>query len=76
MAATSKLVTNFAGATTRSAIAKIGMGYSLNTYPETQSTEHSCQILMRPTSGAVLACELQGQCRGMYRVSRAYDENP
>ena len=76
MAAQSKLITNFAGSTTKSNIAKVGLGYSLNMYPETQSTEHSCTILMRPTSGAVLACELQGQCRGMYRVSRAYDENP
>lgn len=74
MASSCKLVQNIAGHTSRSNIAKVGLSYSLNMYQETQDDEHSCNLLMRSIDGMNLACSLDGECRGMYRVSRGYDE--
>lgn len=74
-----KLVQNIAGSTSRSNIAKVGIGYSLNMYSETQDiSEHSCQLLMRPIQGTVDTeiNNLAGECRGLYRVSRGYNNKP
>ena len=79
MASRCMLVQNIAGATTRSNIVKVGLGDSLNMYPETQDLNtHSCQVLMRSADGEALFTdyEFDGICRGMYRVSRGYDGNP
>lgn len=72
------LVQNIAGALSRSNIVKVGLGDSLNMYPETQSpTEHSTSLLMRSIDGArVFADGLEGKCRGLYRVSRSYWNTP
>lgn len=65
-----KLIQNIAGGTTRSNIAKVGLGYSLNMYPETQDTSaHSCSILNRSIYGTSLAIELDGKCRGLFYTS-------
>ena len=73
------LVQNIAGQMSRSNIVKVGLGDCINMYQETQNpTEHSTQLLMRSASGARTFCpdELDGKCRGMYRVSRGPDGNP
>ena len=67
------LVQNIAGGLTRSNIVKVGLGDSVNMYPETQNiTEHSTQLLMRSADGESLFVQnqLNGKCRGMFRVSR------
>lgn len=72
-----KLVQNIAGSITKSNLAKVGLGESVNMYMERQNpTEHSCELLMRTINGTVQAAEIQGKCRGMYRVSRGYEERP
>ena len=47
-------------------------------FPEIQqnSDEKSTSIVMRTIQGEVLAQNIQGKCRGMYRVSRGYDNKP
>lgn len=77
MANSNKLIENIAGSITRSNLAKVGLGESTNMYVETQNpTEHSCSILMRTIQGQVKAVDISGKCRGMYRVSRGYDNRP
>lgn len=71
------LVQNIAGSISKSNIAKVGLGESLNMYVETQNpSEHSTSILMRTIQGEVLAANVSGKCRGMYRVSRGYENRP
>ena len=77
MANNVKLIENIAGSITRSNLAKVGLGESTNMYVETQNpSEHSCSILMRTIQGQVNAANIGGKCRGMYRVSRGYDNRP
>lgn len=77
MANNVKLIENIAGSITRSNLAKVGIGESTNMYVETQNpSEHSCSILMRTIQGQVKAANIGGKCRGMYRVSRGYDNRP
>jgi len=77
MANNVKLIENIAGSITRSNLAKVGLGESTNMYVETQNpSEHSCSILMRTIQGQVKAANIGGKCRGMYRVSRGYDNRP
>ena len=77
MANNVKLIENIAGSITRSNLAKVGLGESTNMYVETQNpSEHSCSILMRTIQGQVNAANISGKCRGMYRVSRGYDNRP
>lgn len=77
MANNVKLIENIAGSITRSNLAKVGLGESTNMYVETQNpSEHSCSILMRTIQGQVDAANINGKCRGMYRVSRGYDNRP
>jgi hypothetical protein len=77
MASSVKLITNIAGGITKSNIAKVGLGESVNMYPEIQPQgDTSCTILNRTIQGEVLATSLNGRCRGMYRVSRGYDNKP
>lgn len=71
------LVQNIAGSISKSNISKVGLGESLNMYVETQNpSEHSTSILMRTVQGEVLAANVSGKCRGMYRVSRGYENRP
>lgn len=79
MASRCLLVQNIAGSLSRSNIVKVGLGDSLNMYCETQNpSDHSCQILMRSIDGERLFVEqeLDGKCRGMFRVSRGIDGTP
>ena len=74
--ANAKIISNICGGITKSNLAKIGLGESLNMYPELQQSDSSCDIAMRTISGAVKATDIEGKCRGMYRVSRGYDNRP
>ena len=78
MANTVSIINNRAGSITKSNLAKVGLGESVNMYPEIQqnSDEKSTSIVMRTIQGEVLAQNIQGKCRGMYRVSRGYDNKP
>ena len=77
MASTVKLIENIAGSITHSNLAKVGLGESTNMFLERQNpTEHSTSLVMRTCQGEVLAASINGQCRGMYRVSRGYDNRP
>lgn len=69
--ATLRLVQNIAGRTSKSDIAKVGHAYTLNMYQETQSDDKSCTILNRYIPGMTLAAEIDGTCRGMYRMSKS-----
>lgn len=72
-----KLIQNIAGSITKSNLAKVGLGESINMFLERQDpTEHSCELVMRTVMGEVLAAGISGNCRGMFRVSRGYDERP
>ena len=73
------LVQNIAGGLSRSNIVKVGLGDSLNMYPETQNpTEHSTALMVRSASGQRLFVEreLDGPCRGMYCVPRGIGGKP
>ena len=77
MASQVKVIQNIAGGITKSNLMKVGLGESVNCYPEIQNiSEHSCQILNRTVEGQVKAVDIPGKCRGMYRVSRGYDNKP
>lgn len=73
-----QIINNIAGPITKSNLAKVGLGESVNLFPEMQQNndEKSTAILMRTVQGEVLAQSLPGKCRGMYRVSRGYDNKP
>lgn len=72
-----KLIENIAGSITKSNLMKVGLGTSINLFLERQNpTEHSCSMLMRTCMGQVKAADVVGTCRGMYRVSRGYDNRP
>ena len=77
MASQIKLIENVAGSITHSNLVHVGLGESTNMFLERQNpTEHSCSILMRTVQGEVKAADIEGVCRGMYRVSRGYDNRP
>lgn len=77
MASSVKLVQNIAGSISKSNIVKVGLGESLNMFLERQNVqEHSCDMIMRTVQGEVKAADIPGVCRGMYRVSRGYDNRP
>ena len=78
MASQCKLVTNIAGTISKSNLVKVGLGESVNLYVEQQqnSNEKSTSLVMRSAMGEVLAQNIPGKCRGMYRVSRGYDNKP
>ena len=73
-----KLIQNVAGTIAKSNLSKVGLSESCNMYVERQQNadEKSTTILMRSVQGEVLAANVSGRCRGMYRVSRGYDNKP
>lgn len=71
-----KLIQNIAGGITKSNLTKVGLGEAINMYPEVQTNDQSCTILNRTIQGTVKAADIAGKCRGMYRVSRGYDNRP
>ena len=73
-----KLIQNVAGTIAKSNLSKVGLSESCNMYVEQQQNadEKSTTILMRSVEGQVLAANIPGRCRGMYRVSRGYDNKP
>lgn len=78
MASQSRLVENIAGSISKSNLAKVGLGESVNMFVEQQqhADEKSTRILMRTVMGEVKAADIPGNCRGMFRVSRGYDNKP
>lgn len=76
MANRSKLISNICGGISKSSIVKVGLGESINCYPEVQESEHSCSIMNRTVYGEVQDVEINGRCRGMFRVSRGIDNKP
>lgn len=78
MANQARLIENIAGTISKSNLAKVGLGESVNMFVEQQQTadEKSTAILMRTVMGEVEAVDISGRCRGMYRVSRGYDNRP
>ena len=78
MASSCRLIENIAGRISKSNLAKVGLGESVNMFLENQqnSDEKSTNILMRTVMGEVKAADITGKCRGMYRVSRGYDNRP
>lgn len=77
MANQCKLIQAIAGGISKSNIVKIGLGESINMFVEKQNlNDHSCSIANRSVMGEVLAAQLTGRCRGMFRVSRGYDNKP
>ena len=73
-----KLIQNVAGTIAKSNLSKVGLSESCNMYVEQQQNadEKSTTVLMRSAEGQVLAANIPGKCRGMYRVSRGYDNKP
>ena len=78
MASQVKLIENIAGTISKSNLVKVGLGEAVNMFVEQQqnSNEKSTSLLMRSVMGEVLAQNITGKCRGMYRVSRGYDNKP
>lgn len=78
MASQVKLIENIAGSISKSNLVHVGLGESVNMFVEMQqnANEKSTNILMRSVMGEVKATDIQGTCRGMYRVSRGPDNKP
>lgn len=78
MANQCKVITNICGGISKSNLAKVGLSESVNMFPEIQQNdnEKSASIVIRTVQGEVLAQNIEGKCRGMYRVSRGYDNKP
>lgn len=78
MASQVKLIENIAGTISKSNLVKVGLGEAVNMFIEQQqnSNEKSTSLVMRSAMGEVLAQNITGKCRGMYRVSRGYDNKP
>ena len=77
MANQCKLIQGIAGGISKSNMVKVGLGESINMFVEKQNlSEHSCAVMNRSVMGEVLAAQIPGRCRGMYRVSRGYDNKP
>lgn len=78
MASQVKLIENIAGTISKSNLVKVGLGEAVNMFVEQQqnSNEKSTSLVMRSAMGEVLAQNITGKCRGMYRVSRGYDNKP
>lgn len=78
MASQVKLIENIAGSISKSNLVHVGLGESCNMFVEMQqnANEKSTNILMRSVMGEVKAADIQGTCRGMYRVSRGPDNKP
>lgn len=73
-----ELIQNIAGTISKSNLIKVGLSESVNMFVEQQqnSNEKSTSLVMRSAMGEVLAQNITGKCRGMYRVSRGYDNKP
>lgn len=73
-----ELIQNIAGTISKSNLIKVGLSESVNLFVEQQqnSNEKSTSLVMRSVMGEVLAQNITGKCRGMYRVSRGYDNKP
>lgn len=78
MANQCKVITNICGGISKSNLVKVGLGEAVNMFPEIQQNDidKSATIVMRTVQGEVLAQNIEGKCRGMYRVSRGYDNKP
>jgi len=72
-----RVVTNIVGGTSRSNLAKLGQGYTLNMFQETlDSDQNYVNKVLRPIKGYRTVCSIPGRCRGMYTVSNGYNGSP
>ena len=78
MASQAKLINNICGKISKSNLVHVGLGESTNMFMEKQecADEKSTEIVMRTVCGEVKAADISGKCRGMFRVSRGYDNRP
>lgn len=71
------IITNIVGGTSRSDLAKLGQGYSLNMFEETvNANENYVSKVLRPINGYSKLCDIPGSCRGMFTCSNGYNGNP
>lgn len=75
--ATKHIITNIVGSTSRSDLAKLGLGYTLNMFQETvNQNENYVQKVLRPIKGYRNVCSIPGTCRGMFTCSNGYNGKP
>lgn len=72
-----RYVQNIVGSISRSDLAKLGMGTTINMFQETlNSNENYVHTILRPIKGYKNVCNIQGNCRGMFTVSNGYNNKP
>lgn len=72
-----KIITNIVGSTTKSDLAKLGQGYTLNMFVETTNqNENYVSRVLRPIKGYEKVCDIAGQCRGVFTCSNGYKGKP
>lgn len=70
-------LSNICGTIAKSDLAKVGNSNSINMYQETQNMNQDyVSILMRTIPGMEKLYEIEGEPRGIYTVSRGYNEKP
>lgn len=68
-------VTNLAGTVAKTDLAKLSQSRSVNMYPSTEDMNQGIvQLAMRSIKGMDTFIEMKGHPRGMFTVSRGYDE--
>lgn len=71
------IATNIVGSTSKSDLAKLGLGYTLNMYEETtNSNENYVSKVLRPIKGYENVVSINGICRGIFTVSQGYRNKP
>lgn len=72
-----RIVTNIVGGTSRSDLAKLGQGFTLNMFTETlNADENYVSKVLRPIKGYRKVCDVTGECRGMFTCSNGYNGKP
>lgn len=70
-------ITNLCGTMSKSDLAKVGVSSSINMFSETTNADqNSFTRVMRSIPGMKTYKEINGTCRGLYTVSRGYNEKP
>ena len=72
-----RVITNIVGSTTKSDLAKLGLGFTLNMFEETtNANENYVQKVLRPIKGYKKVCDISGKCRGIFTCSNGYNGKP
>lgn len=72
-----RIVTNIVGGTSKSDLAKLGLGYTLNMFSEKLDADQNyVQKVLRPIKGYRKVCDIPGICRGIFTVSNGYNGRP